>query len=743
MNRQSLAAAPGARSPVRGVLQRKCACGQHTGGGECEECRKRDEEERSRTGRLQAKLALGAPGDLFEREADRIAERVAGGGFGTGGVSTGPAGPAGARPVLRKPADARDGGEAPAVVEEALRAPGRPLPPAVRGFMEPRIGHDFSRVRVHTDDLASRSARAVGALAYTVGSDVVFGEGRYAPDTGAGRNLLAHELVHVVQQGESRTSPTVQRLGVLEGLGVLLGISEGDYSREELLDYLRKVTTAGRIEGSYDSDNKARDIVRKWRSGKLDFDLFPATRKLLILEMQDGVVTDGDREGILTILENSNNRDLREIFSPGGVNPKQLRKDLDSGNFKKRLESFFTNRFEGGAEALVDKGEVKPVGGVDLKKMSPEKRKQLIEGHFEKADWKFATQILDDMTQSADALDFSDEKELVTEIEKRLRTSRLMEQTQKLFGSAFEYPNKPSAKACLPENKGKPLNEQKPNPRVNAAAQAYWGPVQEGSPVPGFSSSYFFELTPEGKKNAYQALATLFTPQSSICKMTLIHCDYLASVVHFRAFADTLGTQEFNDRVRKGLIDMKLTYYGFKYLEPMLASSTKAYSLQEVRPDTEEDLIIGDHVMFWNHRAYDLINERIRNAWRLENAILTERKGKEDYFLGHGSGKQTKATMKQKLAEEYNDVVGQAERVIAKTKSKNAAAAAAGRQEMAGKFPRLQEAGGQWLITGQAHSKVFNDPLKKIKPTDPELIGLHDPDNPGMMNFVKRPIESR
>ena len=79
--------------------------------------------------------------------------------------------------------------------------------------------------------------------------------------------------------------------------------------------------------------------------------------------MQDGVVLDGDREGIMTVLENSNNRDLREIFSAGGVNPKQLRKDLDSGNFKKRLESFFNSRFEGGAEALVEKGEVKPVAG--------------------------------------------------------------------------------------------------------------------------------------------------------------------------------------------------------------------------------------------------------------------------------------------------------------------------------------------------------------------------------------------
>jgi hypothetical protein len=740
---QAVAQSPAKSAPrsQSGILRRKCACGQHTGGGaECEECKKKNEDAKSRGTRLQAKLALGRPGDAFEQEADRIAAAVAGGRFGHGTVSPGTAGP---RPVLRKEAGGQPQGEAPPVVDAALNAPGSPLSPAVRGFMEPRIGYDFSRVRVHTGELAARSAQAVGALAYTVGTDVVFGEGRYAPHSGAGRSLLAHELVHVAQQGEARLAPTVQRLGVLEGIGVFLGLAEGDYSNEELFQYLNKVTSSGQIEGSYDSDNKARDVVRKWRAGKLDIDLFPATRKLLILEMQDGVVLDGDREGIMTLLENSNNRDLTEIFSPGGVNPKQLRKDLDSGKFKKRLETFFNTRFEGGAEALTEKGQVKPVGGVDLKSMSPEKRREFIAGHFEKADQRFASQILDDLIQSADALDFSDEKELADEIEKRLRTSRLMQESQDLFGRAFEYPNKPSAKACLPQNKGKPLNEQQPNPRVNAAAQNYWGPVQEGSPVPGFSSSYYFELTPLGKENAYEALKTLFTPQNSICKMTLIHCDYLASVVHFRAFADTIGVQDFNDRVRKGLVDMKLTYYGFKYLEPYLARSSKAFSLQEVRPASEEDLIIGDHVMFWNHRAYDLINEQIHNAWRLENAILTERKGKVDYFLGHGSGKQTNESMRKILAGEYNQVVNEAKGVITQTKSKNPRVATAARQKMAKNFPEIREREGEWKITGRAHGKDFNDPVETITAQNPELIGLHDPDDPSKLNFVKRPYESR
>ncbi len=131
-----------------GILQRACACGGTPGpSGECEECRKK------RLGAIQRKAA------------------------GTGRVPT----------VGRG-------------VQDTLRSPGVPLDPATRAFMEPRFGHDFSRVRVHTDATAAASVRQVEALAYTVGQEVVFDAGQYAPGTAAGRRLLAHELAHVVQQ---------------------------------------------------------------------------------------------------------------------------------------------------------------------------------------------------------------------------------------------------------------------------------------------------------------------------------------------------------------------------------------------------------------------------------------------------------------------------------------------------------------------------------------------------------------
>jgi len=87
-----------------------------------------------------------------------------------------------------------------------LRSPGRPLDPATRAFMEPRFGHDFSRVRVHTDARAAESARAVNALAYTMGHDVVFDGGRYGTGTIKERQLMVHELTHVVQQENNTPS---------------------------------------------------------------------------------------------------------------------------------------------------------------------------------------------------------------------------------------------------------------------------------------------------------------------------------------------------------------------------------------------------------------------------------------------------------------------------------------------------------------------------------------------------------
>lgn len=97
---------------------------------------------------------------------------------------------------------------------------GAPLDSKTRGVMEERLGHDFGDVRVHTGAKADESARSVNAHAYTVGSDVVFTNGQYAPETPAGMRTLAHELTHVVQQ----------RSGPVEGTEAGGGIKVSDPS---------------------------------------------------------------------------------------------------------------------------------------------------------------------------------------------------------------------------------------------------------------------------------------------------------------------------------------------------------------------------------------------------------------------------------------------------------------------------------------------------------------------------------
>ena len=96
----------------------------------------------------------------------------------------------------------------------SLKGGGQPLDTATRTFFEPRFGHNFSQVRVHTDSQASESAKSINSRAYTLGNDIVFGSPGYSPRSGAGQRLLAHELTHVVQQS-SKIQPKVQRFRVL------------------------------------------------------------------------------------------------------------------------------------------------------------------------------------------------------------------------------------------------------------------------------------------------------------------------------------------------------------------------------------------------------------------------------------------------------------------------------------------------------------------------------------------------
>ena len=187
-------------SPPNKKLQRKCACGGVVmSGGECAGCRQK---------RLQTKLAVNQPGDRFEQEADRMADFVVSGRRRTAVVRNQSLGSLEQKDSLRVkkgPNKSSGGITPPPIVHEVLENSGQPLDSPTRSFMERRFGHDFGNVRVHLDARAADSARFVNALAYTVGSDIVFRAGAFAPDESSGRRLLAHELTHVVQQSDAGT----------------------------------------------------------------------------------------------------------------------------------------------------------------------------------------------------------------------------------------------------------------------------------------------------------------------------------------------------------------------------------------------------------------------------------------------------------------------------------------------------------------------------------------------------------
>lgn len=168
---------------------------------------------------VQPKLTVSAADDVYEREADATADKV----MRMTNESISPAGPA---PVViqrkcaaceqeehdihRKETAASVPVRVSGAVHQTLQSAGVPLDTGTRTFMETRFGHNFSGVQVHTNSLAGQSAADINARAYTHGRHIVFADGQYQPHTQAGKQLLAHELTHVVQQGATGTS-NVQR----------------------------------------------------------------------------------------------------------------------------------------------------------------------------------------------------------------------------------------------------------------------------------------------------------------------------------------------------------------------------------------------------------------------------------------------------------------------------------------------------------------------------------------------------
>jgi hypothetical protein len=727
-SQRTAVADPALAAKRRSSARRQCSCSQHTNGAACRQCK-------------------GASGFALQREA-----------LGSDVVNDQPT----------------------AFVRRALEAPGHPITPSALAVLEPRLPvrngvshsarpvreaiaigpvddlhehearanadrldrsgptpfrHDFSSVRAHTGPIAADAARSVHARAFTVGEHIVFGDNEYAPYSTHGQQLLAHELTHVAQQRLSGTSMALlQRESfartlrdVAAFIPSLFGF-EIDYSDDELLEYLNGVVATGKIDGGYYSDDKARQIVKRWQAGNPKFALDAQRKSLLIGEMLDGIVTDGDRRGILTLLESATPAETATMASPATLDLAHLLRKLDSGQYAGRAIRWFLAHSELHKDFTGDQFV-----------------KWFIEKNFEGDQRPLAEKVLRDILAVKSGLDFADANELKAEVFKRLRISQLLTESQS-GENGFDYPtNMKASDSCerfVPGSPGGPPGSLQ-NARVNAAAREYWtAPVFTGADY------YYFGLTPAGMKDAFKALTTLFQPQKSICDKTLIHCDYLVNVVQFRAYAESLGSDKFNDLVQARKISLWLTYTGIPPQALMAGQpyTPKTLGYRSVRPASKADLLIGDHVVFYNHLGYDGLNVKPGYDWRLENAILLDKDSNgQDLFEGHGSGPpMTEHNMLAEMAGAFNSIARPA---ITLTQAIDAGQPK--QPELDAQYPRVKKGPTGWQIfdtnpqpprAGAAYD------LKLASESSPEsealLVGLRDPLNLGQLGPVDRPIES-
>lgn len=277
------------------------------------------------------KLTINAPGDKYEQEADWMAEHLI--------RQKDPISPRISRrnislqrkckaceaedkeekETLMRKAATHGGYEVPpslAFELNATKGKGIPLSSTTREHMENAFGTGFSKVRIHADTKSAAISRKIKARAFTHGSDIYFNHGEYNLGHEQGMRLLTHELTHVVQQSASASasngikSGSIQRKGGTVGgffrnLGRSIASIFGDeleYSDEDIQTYL-DVLNEGDIEDDFDSDDKARAVVRRWTTGSIP--LSRDIKVLLIREMLSGYTGKADRQAILDILTGS------------------------------------------------------------------------------------------------------------------------------------------------------------------------------------------------------------------------------------------------------------------------------------------------------------------------------------------------------------------------------------------------------------------------------------------------------
>jgi len=243
-------------------------------------------------GEVQAKLEVSRPDDPAEREAERVAADVL----------DKPEGPEVEASVLRQTTDtggtAVDAGTEAEI--ESVTSGGSPLSQSAREFFEPRFGRDFSDVQVHTGPEADEAARSIDAEAFTLGSDIAFRSGAYRPGSRQGKELLAHELTHVVQQ---RAGPArkVRR----QDAGTDSSSGQGQTSVE-----------SGRVERVPPADlsEQERAILEAagWDPMSGSVHMIPANRARGVAGLQQQIATDQEIQTFLQIRFMQENAELVE-----------------------------------------------------------------------------------------------------------------------------------------------------------------------------------------------------------------------------------------------------------------------------------------------------------------------------------------------------------------------------------------------------------------------------------------------
>jgi Putative peptidoglycan binding domain len=375
--------------------------------------------------------------------------------------------------------------------------------------------------------------------------------------------------------------------------------------------------------------------------------------------------------------------------------------------------------------------------------MTADQRSKFLQDHFEARDRSPAALILDDLCAvEKDRLSFATEDALRDEVMVRLRISQHMKESQTSGG--FAYPE--SAKDC-PGKTGDALRDA----QVNIDARAYWnGPILEQRAVVK-NQHYFFELTPDvGIKDGYQALKLLFGAKPSVCDRTLIHCDTLITMTKAMAYAETIGTAVFNQKIASGQLSMWLTYDGMSIRDNDKASTPVSAEFRYVVPSSEGDMVIGDHVVFWNHLAYDAISVTSPGPWRLENALIVDKdKAGQDLFEGHGAPATTgavqpgpKEDVHTELMKAYNPYAKDALSITRRVEAGEAAASA----ELAAKYPQVIAGGGRWWIKeldrNASRAQRFHELRELTGPDDPAIVGLRNPDDASKLSAVQRPVQS-